>query len=352
MMRGIGVLLAVLGACSPTAPTPPANIPAVAPAVSLRVHVAYRPAADTFEILDNVSMWRDGKYVQYRDAWRERFGITPEDEMNFAAYAEIRRRYDHKKVLDDHGLFAPRKTPDRVAHAFYASETLAEAFQTLTRFMVDEDVDRLRRFFSTYQAPCEELLQESTAFEPAALQQQVNRAEEFFARVAASYGVRDAPPFTVLYVWWPAIEHTTASARDHVLLLQYNPIHHQQSAREAIGVLVHELMHHLSTNQPATQKRALTDVFESGCDVDVDQVGPAAILEEPLAVAHQKLFESSRGPVDFERPWYGGDPWIGPLAKAIYESVRAKHEQGQPMDAQLMREAASACHDLVARGLP
>jgi hypothetical protein len=50
------------------------------------------------------------------------------------------------------------------------------------------------------------------------------------------------------------------------------------------------------------------------------------LLEEPMAVVHQKLFLSAAAPERFElgSAWYG-DRWVSAYAKAIYPRVKGAH---------------------------
>ncbi len=330
------------------------------PSKAVQIVVGYREAANVFEILDNVSDWLPGKAdEEYRRYWKERFGISPEDEQRFASYKQIRKRTyprpsegsgDGKP--DEPSLFGPRKPIDRFAESFYASASLDEAFTKLASVTTSEETAELRAFYAAYRTPIAELLEESKAFDPIAtsLREKLGtRADTYAASVARFYGVADLPPFTALYVWWPPVANVTANQRDHYLLLKYNPTRHASSAASAIDVPIHELTHYVSSHQPEEQKRALTQTFLAGCDPRAD-VKPVKILEEPMAVAQQKLFASVAAPERFDlgAPWYGGDRWIDPFGKALFPLVAEAYAQGRRIDDALMTRAAKSCAELRA----
>ena len=175
------------------------------------------------------------------------------------------------------------------------------------------------------------------------------RVDTYTAGLTSFYEVTGLRRFTALYIWWPPVENVTANTRDRFLLLKYNPAKHGRSAMSDIDIPIHEFTHYLSAHQPEEQKRALTHTFLAGCDPTAD-VKPVKILEEPLAVAHQKLFLSVAAPQRFDAsvPWYGGDQWIDPFAKAIYPALKDARAHGRTIDDALMTSAAKSCAALYA----
>ena len=367
-MRYLLILLLAVSSCRPSEPPPSRTLPPVRgpalpasqPASSLTV--TYRKAANLFEVLDNVSNWWRGKCdPEYREQWQHRFGVTAEDEQRFAAYKAIRKRYyprprdtgETEPSTTEHGLFAPRREPDRFAEAFYGAATVDAALSTLGEFMAPDDVETLRQFYAAYRGPCETLLAESEVYSEiaAALQQKLDtaRARAFYRRVADFYGLEETPRFTVLYVWWPPVEHITANNRGEFLILKYNPTKHRSAALQDIDVPVHEFTHHASAYQPAAQKQALTKAFLDGCDMRGSMPTPK-ILEEPLAEVQQKLFLRIAAPerLDFSTDWYGGDAWVNPFAKAIYDPVREAYDSGGTISVALMERIAADCRRLKA----
>jgi hypothetical protein len=364
MRRRLPLAALALAACGapalrPPPPATPAVTTALAPAgpTDLTLTVVYREAASVFEILDNVSDWLPGKCdTEYREAWKKRFEISAADEGTFTAYQALRKHYYPRQPPpadgDVPGLFAPRKLPDRVAEAFYASATLDEAFTRLAAFMPPDDVAALRRFYAHHRPHYEVLLQESRGYPDLArnLQQKLDAAgvAAHYQRVARFYGVTGAAQFTALYVWWPPVEAVTANLRGSFLLLKYHPEKHREGALRDVDVPVHEMMHFISSQAPEAQKQALSRLFLAGCDVGARLPGPR-ILEEPLAVVHQKMFLAQVDPerLDFSGSWYG-DPWTSTLAKLLYAPVSRVHARGGRLDEVLVKQASKACAHLVA----
>jgi hypothetical protein len=104
--------------------------------VAPKIVATYREAANVFEIMDNVSSWfPDKNDAQYREAWQARFGVTSADEDRFRAYKEIRKRWFSRADESRGGLFATSKPTDRIAEAFYTSDTLDAAYAKLAVFV-------------------------------------------------------------------------------------------------------------------------------------------------------------------------------------------------------------------------
>ena len=114
-----------------------------------------------------------------------------------------------------------------------------------------------------------------------------------------------------------------------MLLLRYDPIRRAADAGKDVDVPVHEVVHFVSTRQPEAQKAALSEAFATKCG-ELPAIAPARLLEEPLAVAHQKMFLARVEPARFdrERGWYG-DPWVSLMAKALYEPLVQAHADGR-----------------------
>lgn len=325
------------------------------------ITVTYREAANVFEIMDNVSSWLPGKCdEEYRAYWNERFGITPADEQRFASYKQLRKRSYPRPPDGQDGsdprttsLFGPVKPIDRFAAAFYDSQSLDEAFVKLGDVATAQEIAELKAFYAVYRPQYESLLVESKAYlaiaSATSTKLEEAHADAYATGLAQFYGVTSLPRFTALYVWWPPVENVTANSRDRFLLLKYNPAKHGNGAASNIDIPIHEFVHYASAHQSEEQKRALTRTFLAGCDPTAD-VKPVKILEEPLAVAHQKLFLSTADPQHFDAsvPWYGGDRWIDPFAKALFAQVKEARAAGRTIDDALMTSAAKSCATLYA----
>lgn len=361
MRRLLVGLLALSSCAAPAPPAVPAPTPAPAPAPTSPsgITVVYRDAANVFEILDNLSGWWKGKCdPEYREEWARRFGISAEDEQRFLAYKQIRKRYYPRPESDPqadpattrNGLFAPLKAPDRLAEAFYASSTVDAALSTVAAWMPPEDLGALRQFYDAYRPRYEALLAESRAYPvfATALQQKLDAAQaaSFYRDVAHFYGVTEPARFTVLYVWWPPVDHIQANNRGSFLILKYHPDRHRDDAGRDVEIPVHELVHYVSAHQPDERKQALTRAFLAGCDMRQKMPSPT-ILEEPLAEAQQKIFLRLADParLDFTKRWYS-NKWIDAFAKAIYAPVSEAHQGGLPLDEALVGRLAAACHTL------
>lgn len=317
----------------------------------------YRRAASIFETFDNVSMWLQGKCdPEYRAEWEARFGIGDDDLRRFADYKAIRKRYypvptgsphDDPRSSPD-GLFAPIKAPDRLAAAFYASDKLEEAFTRLPSFMSAEDIAALDDIYRTYAPRFEALFEQEEAYrgvaEAVSARLDAGKFDHFAERVARFYGVPSVPDFTIVYVHWPKGENVAANPRGQYLIMKYALPDQREGAVRDIEIPLHELVHVISARQPEAQKHTFTEAFLSTCASSGDVPGPK-VIEEPLAVVFQKLFlrELDPGRFDLDRPWYGGDPWIDPMAKRILAPVEATFAAGGPADPDLFRRLGTGC---------
>lgn len=353
-------LLVTAAGCHPSAPPGAPLAPAPSPAAESVFEVRYREAADVFEILDNLSLWWSGKCdPEYREHWQGRFGVTADDEQRFKAYKAVRKRYyedragaDPDPTKSTHGVFARRKPVDRFAEAFYGASDLASAFTALAGFVEPADLDTVKDYFAACRSRYEVLLAESRAYPAiaAAFEEKLARAgtADFARKVADFYGVASLPRFTVLYTWWPPGAHVAANNRGRYLILKAHPVAHREAALRDIDLPVHELVHQVSAHQSEEQKRALTQVFLAGCAAAHTFAAPK-ILEEPLAVVHQKEFLRQNDPARFEvqSAWYG-DPWVSAFAKRLFEPTTRAQRSGRRLDAAFVAGAAEICAKLAA----
>ncbi len=349
-MRARALFVLLLGACA-TPPVPaPTSASAAAPARPPLVTAVYREPAVVFETLDNVSLWwKDKCNPEYRADWERRFGVIGDDDAKrFATYKELRKRtYAYpSEEKDPHtnasGLFAPNKPADRVAEAFYGASTMDEGFARVSKVVGPEDVATLRAFYAAYEPRMRVILDESRGLAATARQLSSSlsgtKTEAFFEKMLRFYGVTRAGWFEALVLYWPSGPNVTAHQRGSFLLLK---------GTAEPEIVVHELAHWVSSQRATAEKRALSTRFLGRCD-PTEGVRVEKILEEPLAVAQQKVFLRQIAPERFDENagWYSSDAWISPLAKAIFERVQNAYDRGETLDASLVDGAAAACEEL------
>lgn len=324
------------------------------------VTVEYREMANAFEILDNAALWLPDKNgPEYRKDLEKRVGFGAA-ASSLDGYREVRTRYyaeershGEEERERDKSLFGNAKPLDRVADAFYGSSSLDDALSRLRAFMKPNDVETVRTYFAAWLPKIKPLLDESAAsFGPltAALQSRLGsaRSSDYLAHLRVFYGVEDVPPFRALYIWWPDGDTSSASNRGNTVLLRYHPKTQMEDAAEADDIVVHELTHWISSHQSLAERQALTKKLTDGCDLG-GRMPPLSIIEEPLAVVHQKLYLAAIAPdrLEFSSSWYG-DPWVGTFAKLLYPQVKEAHDKGRHLDETLMRRAARVCTQLKA----
>ena len=307
--------------------------------------MTYREAANAFAIVDNLAFWRlpEKNDEEYRTYWKERFGIDAADGARLAAWGDVRKR-TYPEETDSPVLLGRSKPLDRLAAAFYAEQDLDKALALATTIVGAADASILRDVFAGLKPKLDVLLAESRAFttDVPVLQAKLDapKVSAFVDELARFYKVDHTKVdhgFTVEYVWWPPIDDTSASVIGSTLLLRYHPTKHVEEARRHIDVPVHEIVHFVSEQQPEAQKLALSEAFAKKCG-DVPAIVVERLFEEPLTVAHQKMFLADADPARFdrERLWYG-DPWVSVMAKLIYEPVVHAHAQHRVLDERSSR---------------
>ena len=69
-------------------------IAAASAEAAVKIKAVYSDASNTFEILDETSMWwEDFCDPPYQEYWKQKYGIDEEDKKLFARYKELRKRY-------------------------------------------------------------------------------------------------------------------------------------------------------------------------------------------------------------------------------------------------------------------
>lgn len=344
------LLLVACHAEAPPAKSPPAKSPPAKTAEPTGpIHVEYRRLANMFEVMDNVVLWWKTKNdPEYRAWWDANASPTAEDEQYFKAYIE-KRRENFPKEQPPPEIFPSEKPVDWVARAFYESETIEEAAIALHGHVPTDDLAFFRKFYEHYEPRLVALhvLDESLAFVDIAKAMNASLAGvgPYAQSVVEAYGQTQVPKFTALYIWWPPVENTTANQRGDVLLLKYNPRCHADDAASAGDIAVHEFAHVVSSRRAPAEREALAKAFRAGCATD--KMKPNYVLEEPLAVVIQKRYQRATDPKHFDmtRPWYGGDKWVSPFAKALFPIFDAHAH----VDEAFIRSAAKACQELQAR---
>lgn len=345
------------GACSGGTRTPATTATAASKGAPLPhrrgFSVTYRAAANAFVIVDEVSGWHPDKHdPAVRAAWKARFGIDEVEATALAAWGAARRRTWVEEGAGGAILLGRSKPLDRVAAAFLAEDGLDAALARAASVVGAEDAAILRATFAALRPKLDVVLAESRAFTRSAeeLQRRLDApaVADFVSEVARFYRAGDVPPLTVTFAWWPLEDSSSASVTGDVLLLRYEPVHGAALAGADVDVPVHEAVHFVSARQPEAQKAALSEAFAKKCG-DLPPIAPARLLEEPLAVAHQKMFLARVEPKRFdrERGWYG-DPWVSVMAKAIYEPVVQAHAEGRALDERLALAAGRACREVAS----
>lgn len=319
------------------------------------VEVVYREPASAFEILDNVARWMPEKNDdEYREEWEKRFGaLSAPDIAKLGEYGAVRsRHYPPEPERDERDLFARAKEVDRFAEAFYGASSMDDAFARLATAIGSKDASVVKTTFDHFRDRLGKMLADDRDYTriAATLDGRLDPklTEAYVRRLLRFYDVKTAPgTFTVLFVHWPPVENVQANTRGRHLLMKYNAQAHATDAARDVEIPMHEIAHWVSS-QGVPNRLALSERFLARCDPRASVKKTPKILEEPLAVAHQKVFLRIADPARFDRNgrWYSSDPWIAPFAKALFDYVQSEHELSGTLDETFIDQAAAACANL------
>jgi hypothetical protein len=316
--------------------------------------------------MDCVSGWWGKTFCQddggaYQKYWTEHFGLTGEEQDLFKKYDSVRQRYYKGLGLppDDFGpfkdgLFAKRTgiAEDRLAPAFYSSDTLDQALEKLKIVVDQEDLVFLKSFYEHFKPKYQTLLSESKPFKKKAMELsrklQNKKYASFFSMISRYYSVSENMNYEVLYTWFPPLERDSASPTDKFLVFQQNPIKHINSKDE--DIVFHEIIHTLSARQPQKQKEEISKIFLDACPSLTEKfIGTyrGRIMEEPMAVAigqiqFLKEFSSSR--LKWESKLYN-NPWISIFAKLIHPVVEDELAKKRQFSVETGKKLGFLCNE-------
>jgi len=257
-----------------------------------KIEIGYHAPTDLFLLMDGVTGWyfNDSSYHTY---WKDRFGWSAEDRRIAKRYKKYRdRTYDRSDQKKRSHLFATRLSvsskADPLADHFINATSIRTALASLHKNTSARDAAMLRSFYAHFQPKWRRLLRESEAFvrQARSLDRDLKklRTSAYLDRLSRFYKVDKELVLRVRLVWWPPIDRSSADFTGSTLFLRRHPQHHKQDTGW-LGVIMHEVAHHLSAHQPLGQKQSLSKAFLDVCSVRTGSGNTLKILEEPLAVA-------------------------------------------------------------------
>lgn len=319
------------------------------------ITVAYREAASLFEFVDNASAWYPDKNdPEYWEHATGPLGFGRPEQDLLDRWVEVRRRTTPPAAESGGPLLGRDKPRDELAACFHGAADLAAALANVEASFGRDVAAAARAVFDGLSAKLQPVVAEGRALVPVAQALEARLREPsvlaFARRMARFYGAPEVPRVTVVFVWWPPVDSMGASLAGETLLMRYHPQKHGEEARRDTDVVIHELAHLASRRQPEARKAALSVAFAARCDA-ASKLAPARVLEEPLAVIHQKMFLAETAPERFDRSrsWYG-DPWVSAMAKLSFDATVKAHAEGRGLDEPLVKVAAKACGELAGAG--
>lgn len=329
------------------------------------VSVSYSRSADLYSLMDNVSGWLDGFVIpEYREEWVRLFGWSPEDQRWADRYRAYRQRtfIDETQQVDSltspDGIFASRSEntagADPLATYFLAQPNVETALKNLGRFASPRDAQMLRGFYRHFESEWRMLLGESTPLAEQANKLQARfdseDVEAFIQRVSDFYGVAFDGKFEVFFTRHPPGPHTSAEPIAGNYILLHSPTVVEVGDWDTI--VMHEVVHFISSRQPDEQKQELSRRFLSRCPIPKG-ASRLWMIEEPLAVAWGQAAYSAGvldEPLDPNDNWYS-IPWVNVVARTIAPSIISGDKAHSRIDGRLIDQAADRCIDLTAIAL-
>lgn len=331
---------------------------------AVKLSVAYSRPADLFSMMDNVSGWLDGFVIpDYRREWQRRFGWSAADQAWADRYAEYRRRtfIDDAEQIDplasDDGIFASRSEntagADPLATYFLDQSDVSGALSHLGRFASPADARMLGGFYHHFESGWRVLLGESAPLIEKArrLQSRLDRrgVASFVERVGTFYGADAGGAFTIYFTRHPPGRHTSAEPVAGRYMLLHSPALENGDDSYWDTIVMHELVHYISSRQSVQQKRELTRRFLARCPLP-DRAKRLWLIEEPLAVAWGQaaysaiVLHTPRSPAE---NWYA-IPWVNIVSRAIAPSVTRAYATDATIKGAILDEVADRCQDLTA----
>ncbi|MCK0127820.1 hypothetical protein [Erythrobacter sp. F6033] len=325
--------------------------------------IEYSETADLFSMMDHVSGWWDGfTHPRYRSEWETRFGWSEDDQQWADRYREYRRRtYQGETQSGDiatspNGLFASSETDsagsDPLAAFMLAQPDIETALREFERSLGRKDAAMLRGFYNHFRPKWRELLAESRVLVPhaqalSALLEQAN-LQPFITRVSRFYQAPIDGEFRVLFTRFPTGTESSAAVIEGKTLLLHSPVNLAFDQGDWDTIVMHELVHYISSRQPDSAKRDMSDRFLARCSIP--QGGQRYwMIEEPLAVAVGQAAYShfvNGEPLNRKSNWYSV-PWVDLIARSLEVSViQALEAEVTLAETSIVEEATNRCRDL------
>ena len=328
------------------------------------VSVSYSAPADLYSMMDNVSSWLNGFTIpKYREEWTRRFGWTADDQSWTNQYSEYRQRTtDFNKQPADplssaDGIFATRTDTaaggDPLATYMLAQPDIQTALANFGTSASPKDARMLRGFYQHFAPKWRVLLAESGALVEKArkLEERLGTADNnaFLQRVGHFYNSPINGQFKVFYTHAPSSNDSSAEPlAGSYILLHSSPLEAGDDSYWDT-IVMHELVHFISSRSPETQKRELTKRFLDHCK-QPKGTKRLWLIEEPLAVAWGQAAYSAEvlhHPLDPHENWYAV-PWVNVVARTISPTIIEDYKSGATIDRVIVDQAADRCNDLVA----
>ncbi len=319
--------------------------------------ITYTEAFDVFEIVDGISLWKEGVPKGYRDYYEKTFGISNTDKYMIKKYKALREKYHSEYPKSVDSIFTDSKiSSDIIVRTFASVDTLDQGLKLLKKkkLMELEDIKELVLIYKHFKENISVIVKESSLLDSEAkrlsklvkkskLEKNIKKLDKFFNLPTSKIkGGR------IKLVWWPQTELPSVSYQGGRVILRVNPIKHSNMLDEEF--LTKALVQSLIVTQGKTVKENLSKVFLAECPGIKDKgIDKTLWLEVPLVEAISKYYlpfqvlKKKFNPYSIESE----SPWVSTFSKFLYGLTQHSVKRRAQFDREFVSTSAKYCQNLL-----
>jgi len=320
-----------------------------------KIEIEYHAPTDLFQLMDAVTGWYFND-PSYRAYWKNRFGWSSDDRRISRRYKSYRNRtYDRSDQKNRSHIFATKLSTsqqlDPLAEHFVNAASIDEALSAFEDIASPRDAAMLRSFYDHFEENWRTLLRESAGFvgQAKTLDRELRQlqTDAYLNRLSSFFRVDEKLVFKARFVWWPPIDRTLADVSGQIFFLRRHPQKHKDSTGW-LGVIMHEVAHHVSSQQTTSQKQTLSKAFLEVCPIKMGSGNTLKILEEPLAVAWGQAafvkYVRNETP-DPGSSWYS-HPFVEIMGRLLWLHLDKAYETEETITDGILVDVAVDCERL------
>lgn len=330
---------------------------------ALTFEVKYNQSIDLLNFMDKLSEWEPGPAADtYLTFWEKSKFKKKHDQKYLLSYKEIRKKYYHPSFAH---LFAHNNhNTDILASVFYENTNPKKAVLKLKSKINGSDYDKIQSSIGYFSERISKLTvnqshEKAILFIQKTLNQEGIQA---YIKIVCNFYNVDFEKLHIPVVFNYTLDNVNEDAfiyADTIVLSDFtfkkNIFYNIKNAHlfqniDNISLLMHEIVHLISSKAPAEQKERLSKAFEANFNLSehLSSQKKLYLLEEPLAVIlGQILFTRKMLPEYYEKfqNWYE-NPWVNNIAKLKEKSVSRYLEENKSIDIKFVNSFAKQANEL------